>query len=287
LLDALSWVVKKSFKGSGKKYVTVTENDAYFSSRKSQKFCSLDEAEIIKWIDFLINNTYFKVGKLIFLQKIGIPMGTDAAPYLANLFLYFFEFSFFEKHNNNPAVCRRLRRCYRYIDDLLYLGAGDTFLKFAPEIYPAELVLNRENAVDSHATFLDLDISVSAGIFSTHIYDKRDNFNFSIVNYPHAFSNIPKSIFRGVLVSQILRFCRASSDYVYFLESVHGFLRKLSCNGYSDSFIRTSVKNLGADKLVELKKFNKPLPNVFAEMITSLGAVQSAGAPSTHSRYRE
>lgn len=77
----------------------------------------------------MVSNTYLTVGCETFWQKIGIPIGTDAAPFLANLFLYFYEFSFLEKNNTNPAICRRLSRCFRYIDvdDLLYIGDPEYF----------------------------------------------------------------------------------------------------------------------------------------------------------------
>ena len=48
------------------------------------------------------------------------------------------------------------------------------------QIYPTELQLNKVNYFDSEAPFLDL--SIANGIVSSKIYDKRDNFNFEIVN---------------------------------------------------------------------------------------------------------
>ena len=42
-------------------------------------------------LEFLIDNIYIKVGKEIFRQQVGIPMGTDCAPFLANLFLFFYD----------------------------------------------------------------------------------------------------------------------------------------------------------------------------------------------------
>ena len=52
------------------------------------------------------------------------------------------------------------------------------------QIYPTELQLNKANSSDTEDTFLDLDLSISNGIVSTKIYDKRDDFNFEIVNFP-------------------------------------------------------------------------------------------------------
>ena len=51
-------------------------------------------------------------------------------------------------------------------------------------IYPAELQLNKANASDTEAAFLDLNLSIHNDIVSTKIYDKRDDFNFDIVNFP-------------------------------------------------------------------------------------------------------
>ena len=51
------------------------------------------------------------------------------------------------------------------------------------QIYPSELQLNKANASDTEAAFLDLHLSISNGIVSTKIYDKRDDFDFEIVNF--------------------------------------------------------------------------------------------------------
>ena len=51
------------------------------------------------------------------------------------------------------------------------------------KIYPTGLHLNKVNPSDTEAPFLDLDLSITNGIVSTKIYDKRD-FNFEIANFP-------------------------------------------------------------------------------------------------------
>ena len=52
------------------------------------------------------------------------------------------------------------------------------------QIYPSELKLYKANASDTEAAFLDLHLSISNNIVSTKIYDKRDDFEFEIVNSP-------------------------------------------------------------------------------------------------------
>ena len=50
------------------------------------------------------------------------------------------------------------------------------------------------------------------------IYDKRDDFNFKIINFPNMCSNIPASPAYGVYISQLIRYARASSNYSDFLK---------------------------------------------------------------------
>ena len=52
------------------------------------------------------------------------------------------------------------------------------------QIYTSELQLNKANTSDTEAPFLDLHLSISNGFVSSKIYDKRDDFDFDIVNFP-------------------------------------------------------------------------------------------------------
>ena len=70
-------------------------------------------------------------------------------------------------------------------------------------IYPAELQLNKANASDTVAAFLDLNLSIHNDIVSTKIYDKRDDFNFDIVNFPFLDGDVPQSSY-GVYIYLIL-----------------------------------------------------------------------------------
>ena len=60
-------------------------------------------------------------------------------------------------------------------------------------IYPSELQLNLVNVSDTEASFLDLLLSISDGFVQTKIYDKRDDFDFDIVNFPFLDGIVPRS----------------------------------------------------------------------------------------------
>ena len=79
-------------------------------------------------------------------------------------------------------------------------------------IYPTELQLNRANSSDTKALFLDLNLCISNGTVSTKIYDKRDDFDFDIVNFPFLDGDVPRRTSYGVYISQLIRFARTSSN---------------------------------------------------------------------------
>ena len=84
------------------------------------------------------------------------------------------------------------------------------------QIYPSELQLNKANTSDTDVAFLDLHLSISNDIVSTKIYDKRDDFDFEIVNFPFLDGDVPRSTSYGVYISQIVRFARAYSHVADF-----------------------------------------------------------------------
>ena len=69
-------------------------------------------------------------------------------------------------------------------------------------VFIAELQLNRANPSDTEAPFLDLNLCISNGTVSTKIYDKRDDFDFDIVNFPSLDGDVPRRTSYGVYISQ-------------------------------------------------------------------------------------
>ena len=70
----------------------------------------------------------------------------------------------------------------RYLDDILNINHV-YFDNMVSQIYPSELQLNKANASDTEAAFLDLHLSISNDTVSTKIYDKRDNYDAEIVHF--------------------------------------------------------------------------------------------------------
>ena len=68
------------------------------------------------------------------------------------------------------------------------------------QIYPTELQLNKANSSDTEAPFLDLNLSITNGLVSSKIYDKRDDFNFEIVKFSFLDGDVPRPSSHGVYI---------------------------------------------------------------------------------------
>ena len=140
-------------------------------------------------------------------------MGTNCAPLVADLFLFRYERGFMLSLSdiNQTNIIEAFNSTSRYLDDFLSID-NHYFEQMLDQIYPTELQLNKANSSDTEAPFLDLNLSITNGIVSSKIYDKRDDFNFEIVNFPFLDGDVPRSPSYGVYISQLIRFARECSN---------------------------------------------------------------------------
>ena len=158
-------------------------------------------------LTFLLDNIYIRFGSKLYRQIVGIPMGTNCAPLLADLFLFCYERDFMLSlsEENQPGVIEAFNSTSQYLDDLLNID-NNFFDSMVNRIYHSELQLNKANVSEAEASFLDLHLSISDGFVKTKIYDKRDDFDFDIVNFPFLDGDVPRSASYGVYISQLIRF---------------------------------------------------------------------------------
>ena len=89
-------------------------------------------------------------------------------------------------------VIDALNSTSRYLDEILYFNIV-YFDNMVSQIYPSELQLNKANTSDAKAAFLELHLSISNDIVSTKINDKRDDFDFEIVDFPFLDGDVLRS----------------------------------------------------------------------------------------------
>ena len=183
-------------------------------------------------MEYLIDNIYIKVGNKVFRQQVGIPMGTDCAPLLANLFLFYYEYKYMKNLvKDNLQAAMKFNGTMRYIDDLLTLN-NSGFASKIPDIYPPELDLKKTTESPSTVSYLVILITINNGQYVTAVYDKRDSFNFSIVNFPYLSSNIPSKPAYGVYISQLVRIGRICDNFEQFNDRHYKLTSKLIKQGF-------------------------------------------------------
>ena len=100
----------------------------------------------------------------MYRQTISIPMVTDCAPQLANLFLFHYEYLYMKNlMRDNLCMAKQFSNTVRYIDDLLTLN-NSHFEEEIPNIYPPELTLKRTSESDTKLSYLDISISICRSI---------------------------------------------------------------------------------------------------------------------------
>ena len=121
-------------------------------------------------------------------------MGTHCVPLAANLFLFCYERDFMMSLSDDKQadVIDAFNTTSGYMDDILNIN-NVYFDNMVSQIYDSELLLNKANTFDTEAAFLALHLSISNDIVSTKIYDKHDDFDFEIVNFPFLDGDVPRS----------------------------------------------------------------------------------------------
>ena len=241
LLKVMNELIDFCFKGGNKNYIVVNKYSAYWVSDNNSNRLTFTNSTLKHAIKYLLDDSYFSFGNKIFKQVIGIPMGSDPAPFLANLFLHYYENKWIrttKKHDMNKV--RRFTNVFRFIDDLVAINDNGEFERCYSEIYPPELELGKENIGYNQGTFLDLKIEIREEKFVISLYDKRDNFPFSIVRMPYLDSNIPSKIFYSAFGGEILRFARNTSDIALFMDKSKLLIDRMLKQG-GKSFILTNI----------------------------------------------
>ena len=156
-------------------------------------------------LHYLLDDIFIRFGLKLYRQIEGIPMGTNCAPLVADLFLFCYERDFMLSLSdiNQTDIIEAFNPTSRYLDDLLNIN-NPYFEQMVGQIYPTELQLNKANSSDTESPFLDLNLSITNGIVSSKIYDKRDDFNFEIESFPFLDGDVPCSPSYGVYISQLI-----------------------------------------------------------------------------------
>ena len=249
LKERLSSIIRNAFifkNGNRRyKYLVLGHEETYFVKEHSDSINKYSEDDIIKMLEFLVDNIFVVFAGKVFQQTVGIPMGTNCAPLLADIFLYSYEADFIQsllstgKETFSISVQSHLqvhRWCIVHKQPRIRKLSG-------PDVSCWTAVLKDTTESTTSASYLDLLLSIGRdGQLHTSIYDKRDDFNFHITNFPFLSSNIPSSPVYGVFISQLIRYSWACSSYECFILRARRLSSKLLKQGYLAERLKSSFR---------------------------------------------
>ena len=121
-------------------------------------------------LHYLLDNIFTRFGSKLYRQIVGIPMGTNCAPLVAEMFLFCYERDFMLSLSdyNQADIIEAFNSTSRYLDDLLNID-NPYFEQMVGQIYPTELQLNKAKSSVTESPFLDFNLSITNGIVSTKI----------------------------------------------------------------------------------------------------------------------
>ena len=137
-------------------HIKTCRNKSYFTSDPLNGDNKYTANDICKMIEFLVDNIFVRFGGQLFQQMVGIPVGTNCAPLLADLFLYSFENEFLDKliKEGKRKLARKFNLSYCYVEDLV--SFNNRFTEFISDIYLKELTISETTESTSVASYLEL-----------------------------------------------------------------------------------------------------------------------------------
>ena len=245
-------------------------NKSYFTSDPLNGDNKYTASDICKMTEFLVDNIYVRFGGQLFRQMIGIPMGTNCVPLLADLFLYSSENEFLDKliKEGKRKLARKFNLSYRYTDNLTSFN-NKTFKEFISDIYPKELTISESTESTSIASYPDLLFTRDkSNNITTKLYDKCDAFGFQIVNFPFMSSNIPSAPAYGVYASQLIRYARCYSNYSDFLLHHRALATRLLSQGYKVNRLSNTCEKFSGRNIDLVGQNKKNVCQTFADSIS-------------------
>ena len=157
--EKLTELIEQTFNREGSLYLACNDKNAFFTSEQPKRYKLWSCQKMCDALHYLLDNIFIRFGSKLYRQIVGIPMGTNCAPLVADLFLFCYDRDFMLSlsDNNQADIIEAFNSTSRYLDDLLNID-NPYFEQMVGQIYPTELQLNKANSSDTEAPFLDLNL---------------------------------------------------------------------------------------------------------------------------------
>ena len=154
-------------------YLACNKEREFFTSDVYKKYKLWSCQNVCGALVYLLDNIFITFGTKVYIQTISVPMGTNCAPLVADLFLFWYERDFMQSlsRENQADIIEVFNFTLRDLGGLLNID-NIYFEHMVDRIYPAKLQLNKANLSDAETLYLDMNLSIYNCTVSTKIYDK-------------------------------------------------------------------------------------------------------------------
>jgi hypothetical protein len=279
----LKWAIETAFESRAGSVLAVYKQRAKWVEKPRSETVVIDAAGLVELVEFLIDNLVIVYGEQAYRQVIGIPMGTDCAPFLANLYLFVLEYEWVSVQEQTEEGRERLRVLVlvgRYIDDLFAVNGERVLAACLLELYQG-LEVKKESKTTFRSHFLDLDIVVNKGRLVLATYDKRDAFPFEVRSYPNLAGNVHGKKSHGIIVGQLRRFAQACDHWNDFSNRLKTLTGKLLEQGFDRERLRVVIGRFHKQRGLQVSKYSKSLESFVEGCFTqqaAQGKVERAGS---------
>ena len=135
--DKLTELIEQTFNREGSLYLACNDKNAFFTSEQPKRYKLWSCQKMCDALHYLLDNIFIRFGSKLYRQIVGIPMGTNCAPLVADLFLFCYERDFMLSlsDNNQADIIEAFNSTSRYLDDLLNIN-NPYFEQMVGQIYP-------------------------------------------------------------------------------------------------------------------------------------------------------
>ena len=134
--------IERIFQREGSLYIACNDRHAFFTFDADRNYNLWSCQKVCESLTFLLDNIYIRFESELYRQIVGIPIGINCAPLVADLFLYCYERDFMlslsDDDNNQSEVIEAFNSTSRYLDDLLNID-NNFFDSMVNHIYPSDL----------------------------------------------------------------------------------------------------------------------------------------------------
>ena len=215
--------------------------EACLNALEAQEASYIPRNTLRQLFDIVLRCNVFSFDGQVYQQIQGMAMGTRMAPLYANLFMDRFERAFLAQEPILPLVWKR------YIDDILCIWPGTR--SELDRLNKAHRTLRFTWSIsDERIEFLDLNIFKGGRFNATQLLDLSTHFkSTNTFQYLHFSSSHPRSVFKGLVKGEAIRFLRSNTDAHTYYNTLHTFRNHLLNRKYPKDFVDRTLNNITHD----------------------------------------